>query len=108
MPGVKTKVQNQMMESMTKNNSYVPAAEDVPRVSKIFKGEDLLECAGDAPTLYGRKIARKLWSREELSNPIMSPGKDWEFREYPRSPMTPTRKLSSMVNSFFARIVFRK
>ena len=36
-----------------------------------FKGEDLLECAGDAPTLYGRKIARKLWSREELSNSIV-------------------------------------
>ena len=73
-----------------------------------FKGEDLLECAGDAPTLYGRKIARKIWSREEISNSIMSPGKDLELREYPRSPMTPTRKLSSMVNSFFATTVFRK
>ena len=73
-----------------------------------FKGEDLLECVGDAPTLYGRKIARRLWSREELSNSIMSPGKNLEFREYPRSPMIPTRTLSSMVNSFMARIDFRK
>ena len=80
------------MEWMQKNHSYVPVAEDVPRVSKMYKGEDLLECAGDAPTLYGRNIARKLWSKEELINSIMSPGKDLEFMEYPRSPLTPTRK----------------
>ena len=51
-----------------------------------FRGEDLLECVGDAPTLYSRKIARRLWSREELSNSIMSPGKIWSSGSIPAVP----------------------
>ena len=77
---------------MQKNHHYTPPASTEERVRKIFNGEDLLDCPGDVPTLYGRNIARKLWSREELINNIMSPGKDLEFMDVPRSPMTPTRK----------------
>ena len=76
---------------MQKNHHYTPASIG-ERVRKMFNGDDLLDCPGDVPTLYGRNIARKLWSRKELIINIMSPGKDLEFMDVPRSPMTPTRK----------------
>ena len=79
------------MEWMQKNHHYTPLASTEERVRNMFNGEDL-DCPGDVPTLYGRNIARKLWSREQLINNIMSPGKDLEFMDVPRSPMTPTRK----------------
>ena len=82
------------MEWMQKNYSFAPPASEGEqgRVRKIYNGEDLLDCPGDCPTLFGRNVARKLWSKEELMNNIMSPGKDLEFMPSPRVPMTPTRK----------------
>ena len=58
----------------------------------MFNGKDLLSYPGDVPTQYGRNIARVLWSKEELISCIMSPGKDLEYMQAPRTPMTPTRK----------------
>ena len=52
---------------------------------------NLLEFAGDVPTLHGRNIARQLMSKKE-PNCIMSTGKDLDFMEVPRSLMTFTRK----------------
>ena len=77
---------------MQRNHNYVaPAIEGEP-VRKMFNGKDLLAYPGDVPSQYGRNIARALWSKDELITQIMSPGKDLEFMQAPRSPMTPTRK----------------
>ena len=48
---------------------------------------------GDAPSSYGRNVARVLRTRPELINGIISPGKDMTFMDSPRKPMTPTRKI---------------
>ena len=89
---------------MQKNYAYNPPVESIENVKKMHNGVNLLECAGDVPTLYGRNIARHLWSKEELMNCIMSPGKDMEFMEVPRSPMTPTRKALFRGSIFFGSI----
>ena len=91
---LQAKVQSTPMEWMQKNHSFAPPASEGKqvRVRKGFNGEDLLDCPGDCPTIFGRNVARKLWSKEELMNNIMSPGKDLEFMPTPRVPMTPTRK----------------
>ena len=78
---------------MQERHNYVPPnpQEEQP-VRKMFNGKDLLSYPGDVPTQYGRNLARVLWSKEELISCIMSPGKDLEYMQAPRTPMTPTRK----------------
>ena len=80
------------MDWLQSKHDYVAPSQDEPQVQKMFDGKDLLTLPGDAPSLYGRNIARVLWSKEELASCIMSPGKDLEYMQTPRVAMTPTRK----------------
>ena len=77
---------------MQRNNNFVAPATEEQAVSKMFEGRDLLSYPGEVPSLYGRNIARVLWSKEELVSCIMSPGKDLEYMQSPRTPMSPKRK----------------
>ena len=76
---------------MQRNHNYAAPEQEEP-LQKTFNGKDLLSFPGDVTSLYGRNIARVLWSKEELVSCIMSPGKDLEYMQSPRLPMTPTRK----------------
>lgn len=85
--------QTNLIEWMTKNLNYeqpknMPAA----RVSKMFNGRDLYGLSGDLPSRYGRNIARIIWTKQELINGIISPGKDLSNMSHQRIPMSPTRK----------------
>ena len=81
------------MEWMQRHHNYVaPSSEEQQsQVKKLYDGKDLLSYPGDVPSLYGRNIARVLWSKELITK-IMSRGKDLEYMQSPRVRMSPTRK----------------
>ena len=91
---------------MQRNHNYVPPSDENDQVAKIFNGKDLLGFPGDAPSTYGRNIARALWSKDELMTGIISPGKDLEFMQAPRSPLTPTRKAIFRGQSTLSRVLW--
>ena len=89
---IQIKTQTLVMDWLQSKHDYVAPSQDEPQAQKMFDGKDLLTFPGDAPSLYGRNIARVLWSKEELASCIMSPGKYLEYMQTPRVAMTPTRK----------------
>ena len=89
---IQTKTQNQLMDWMQRNHNYVAPPTDEQTIQKVYNGKDFLSLPGDGPTTYGRNVARVLWSKSELVACIMSPGKDLDYMQTPRLPMTPTRK----------------
>ena len=90
-------LQNQTLSDvvswMVRNHNFVLPVREEPREDKIHNVVNLTMLPGDAPSSYGRNVARVLWTRPELINGIISPGKDMTFMDSPRIPMTPTWKM---------------
>ena len=83
-----------LMEWMQQHHNFVPPSsqEQTEPSTKMYDGKDLLSLPGDMPSMYGRNIARVLWSKEELKSLIMSPGKNLDYTRSPRLALSPKRK----------------
>ena len=87
-----SKTQSELLDFVSKKFSYDPPVTDSTNEVHMINGKDVNSLPGDAPPTYGRNVARVLWTRDELIQGILSPGKDMAFMSSPRADLSPTRK----------------